>query len=219
MTPMLLVCAPLRTEARALRRGFGSDVTRHRGEPARVVVHRSGFGMRRSACSAAALADSDFDVLVIAGLGGGLTPEMRSGDIVVGSQVRGRRSRPRELACRRPAEELRSEGFAVHTGPIVTTGHLVHGAERAALADTGALVVDMESAELVAAAGNRPVAVVRIVLDTPREPLLDVASARRAVAALQRLRHIGAPLVRWATAIGTSCADDTVRSDPSHEVP
>ncbi|MDR7299980.1 phosphorylase family protein [Haloactinomyces albus] len=216
MTSRLLVCAPLGMEARALRHAFGRGVAG--ADPARVVVHRTGSGLRRSARSATVLVGRDFDAMAIAGLCGGLTPEVRSGDIVVGSRSRGPDTTERALAFRFLVDELRSRGLTVHTGPIVTTDHVVHGGERAALARTGALAVDMESAELATAAGDRPVAVVRVVLDTPREPLLRVASAHRAVAALRRLRSIGEPLVRWASATGRCRTDDIIRSDPSQEV-
>lgn len=217
MVPRLLVCAPLALEARALRGARGWPA----GQP--CLVRRTGCGLRRSARSAAELAGGDFDVMAIAGLGGGLTPALRSGDVVVGSEVRGTGTAGpgtavRTLAYRRLAHELRRQGLTVHTGPIVTTGHVVHGTERAALARTGALAVDMESAALVAAAGCRPVAVVRVVLDTPREPLLGVATARRVVAALRRLRSTGEPLTRWADAIDRCGVDDIVRPDPPQEV-
>jgi len=48
------------------------------------------------------------------------------------------------------AGALRRLGLTVHVGPIVCTPRLVSGAGRAALAATGALAVDMESAAVAA---------------------------------------------------------------------
>ena len=80
------------------------------------------------------------------------------------------------------------------------------------LAAGGALAVDMESAWLQAAAGGRPFAVLRVVLDTPlprplelRDPARDLVTARRT------LRRAAPALLDWAhtatglTAEGVRC--------------
>lgn len=171
MPARLLICAPLGLEARALRAALG-----------RNSVRRTGFGPRRSARSATALAAADFDLLVVAGLGGGVGEDVRSGDVVVADEVRG----------------LHRAGFPVHCGPILTTRHVVRGAQRAELAATGALAVDMESAVLARAAGARGIAVVRVVLDTAEQPLLRPGTPRRTMTALARLHAVGSCLSRWS---------------------
>lgn len=185
MPARLLICAPLSLEAQALRAALG-----------RNCVRRTGFGPRRSARSATALAEADFDLLVVAGLGGGIGEGIRSGDVVVADEVRGPDSSVRCRTAPALADELRRAGFPVHCGPILTTRHLVRGAQRAELARTGALAVDMESAVLARAA--REIAVVRVVLDTAEKPLLRWATPRRALAALARLHAVGSCLSRWS---------------------
>ncbi|MFI0462606.1 hypothetical protein ACH347_00840 [Saccharopolyspora sp. 5N102] len=185
----LLICAPLGLEAQALRAALGRD-----------AVRRTGCGPRRSARAAAALAGADFDVLVVAGLAGGVAAEVRSGDVIVADELRGRGGTVRCSAASLAAH-LRRAGFPVHCGPIVTADHLVHGARRGELARTGALAVDMESAVLAQAAGGRPLGVVRVVVDTARQPLLRPGTPSRAVAALARLHAVGSCLPRWGRAV------------------
>ena len=54
------------------------------------------------------------------------------------------------------AGELARAGLRAQAGPITTVDDLVRRAERTALAASGMLAADMESAPLVAAAGGRP---------------------------------------------------------------
>ncbi len=73
----LVVCSPLRLEARAMRRGLGD-----RGE-----VRRSGYGAARAAAQADRLRHDTFGILAVGGTGAGLTPDLSPGDLVVGTQV------------------------------------------------------------------------------------------------------------------------------------
>jgi 4-hydroxy-3-methylbut-2-enyl diphosphate reductase len=73
----------------------------------------------------------------------------------------------------------------------------VDGAERAALAATGALAVDTESAALAAAAGGLPVLVVRAVSDTPSRPLRSTSVVHSGLSALRSLR-VAAPVLAAA---------------------
>lgn len=206
MRPELLVCAPLRAESAALR-----------GSGLRIV--RTGYGLRHSARSAMMIGVSDFDALAVVGLGGGLDPTLRAGDVVVGTEVS---TEERFLPLCAPellARELRRSGLSVRLGSVVTTDHPVTGIERLALARTGALVVDMESGVLAPAAGERACAVVRVVLDTPRQPLIGPGMPWRLVGALRRLRDTGVPLLRWSRTVAGSGSQNTVRSRWSKEVP
>ncbi|MEV0088088.1 hypothetical protein [Saccharopolyspora sp. NPDC050642] len=186
----LLICAPLGIEAQALRAALGRD-----------AVRRTGCGPRRSARAAAALAGADFDALVVAGLAGGVAAEVRSGDVIVADELRGRGGTVHCPVAASLAAHLRRAGFPVHCGPIATVDHLVHGARRGELARTGALAVDMESAVLAQAAGGRPLGVVRVVVDTARQPLLRPGTPSRALAALARLHAVGSCLPRWGRAV------------------
>jgi nucleoside phosphorylase len=190
MASKLVVCAPLRIEARALRASLD-----------RCVVQRTGYGLRRSARSVAKLAQRSFDAMAIVGVAGGLGESVCSGDVVVASEIRGPRGTVRCQRAAVLAGELRRLGLTAHCGPIVTADHLVGGAERAELGRAGALAVDRESAALAAAAVDRPLAVVRVVVDTAREPLLHVTTPRRALAALRRLHGVGVALDRWARSV------------------
>jgi 4-hydroxy-3-methylbut-2-enyl diphosphate reductase len=87
----------------------------------------------------------------------------------------------------------------VHLGPVVSADHVVRGSERTALAGTGALAVDMESAWLAPAAGGRPFAVLRVVLDTPaREIHRPLATLSGGIAAWRALRRASPALGYWA---------------------
>ncbi|WP_026449010.1 hypothetical protein [Actinopolyspora mortivallis] len=207
MPPELLVCAPLRLEARALR-----------GCP-ELRVRRTGYGRRRSVRAVERISGIGFGALAVAGLGGGLDPTLRSGDVVVGTEVL---SAGRRLSSHAPevlARELRRVVPRVRLGVVVTSDHPVLGAQRRALAESGATVVDMESGELAVAAGKHPFAVVRVVLDTSEQPLLAPGAPRRLVGALRRLRDTGLPLLRWSRAVVGDGSLETVRSRWSKEVP
>ena len=188
----LLICSPLRLEARAVRRGIGDD-----GD-----VRQTGYGARKSAAQAAKLRPGPFGMLAIAGTGGGLSADLSPGDLVVGAQVSG--TGPVISCPSAPllAGELRRAGLRARAGQIVTVDHLVHGPGRARLAAAGSLVADMESAQLLAAAADRPAIVVRAVSDTPQRPLLSPAGLAGGIAALRSLRLAAPALARWAAAAG-----------------
>jgi 4-hydroxy-3-methylbut-2-enyl diphosphate reductase len=165
----LVVATALRIEQFALRRGL-------RGVPVVAV----GMGVRRPS----RLALPAGAALVVAGVAGALVDGLNPGDLVVDD---------RELAL-----SLRGNGFVTHHGVIADSDHLVGQAERAELARAGALAVDMESARLLALAGDRPHAVVRAIVDTPSRPLLGPATLGGGIAALRRLAAIGPVLRHWA---------------------
>ncbi|HUK69346.1 MAG TPA: 4-hydroxy-3-methylbut-2-enyl diphosphate reductase [Streptosporangiaceae bacterium] len=229
----LLVCAPLRIEAHAVRRGLTrravpaertvegtaertaegaaertAEGTAERtaegtAERGAVSVARTGFGPRRSARRAAELARQPFRTMAVTGLGGALDRDLRPGEIVVATEVRADGGDWPVVECPSApllAGELRRAGLAARTGPVVTTAGLVHGPGRQRLAATGALVADMESAPLAAAAGGRPVAVLRAVSDGPGRPLLHPATVSGGVAALRALHRAGPVLRRWGDA-------------------
>jgi 4-hydroxy-3-methylbut-2-en-1-yl diphosphate reductase len=197
----LLVCAPLRIEARAVRRGLNGLA---RGEGTAVTVTRTGFGPRRSARSARDLARQPFGTLAVTGVGGALDAGLQPGEIVVATEVRSDGGGP-VIGCPSApllAGELRRAGLAARAGPVVTTARLAHGPGRARLAEGGVLLADMETAPLMTAADGRPVAVLRAVSDGPGRPLLHPATVPGGLAALRSLRRAGPVLQRWAAAAG-----------------
>jgi len=139
--------------------------------------------------------------VLVAGVAGGLVDGIASGDLVVASEIRvGRTAKPCHAAAL-IAGNLRRQGFTVHTGPIVTTDHVVDSpAERAALAAQGAVAVDTESA-LLAGDDGRTV-VVRAVADTPAQPLWRMGMPWRGVRALRELRRSASVINDWSAATG-----------------
>src|SRR5690348_11813349 len=95
------IAAPLRVEHAALR-------------GATTPVVRTGMGPRRSVQSAARLRGT---AVMVAGVGGGLRSDVRVGDVVVPTEVRG----PSTVVCPSApllAASLRELGLTVHCGPI-----------------------------------------------------------------------------------------------------
>lgn len=190
MTEMLL-CAPSQLEAVALRRTVGG------GAVVRVGVGRkaASWAVRnRSVPRAAALA--------VAGIGGGLRPDLATGDVVVATEVRGADGIVQCPSAPLLAATLRRQGLRVFTGPIVSVDHVVVSPEREELAATGALAVDMESAAVLAAAPRASAAAVRVIADPAGSALLRPATAGRIAAALRVLPRVGAALEIWGRAAG-----------------
>ena len=190
----LAVCAPLRIEARATRRGLSS----HSGE-----VLRTGYGARRSTAAAQRLRGHDAAAVAITGTCGGLAPGQLPGDLIVATEVAG----PDGTVVSCPsapvlAGELRRAGLRVHEGRITTLASMFDAAEKAAAAAAGAIAVDMESSYLLAGAAGRPAVVLRAVSDTPDRPLLRPGAVTGGIAALRSLRLAGPALAAWAAAAG-----------------
>lgn len=184
--------APMRVEARTLRQGL----------PPGAPLRRTGRGPARATRVGAGCAGTG--ALAVAGIGGGLSSRLRTGDVVVATEVRragviGGAPVPCPAAPM-IAEALRRRGLTVHLGPVVTSRNLVDGRVRDRLAATGALAVDTESAALLADAAGRPTACVRVVADVPPHPLYRPATLHRVVAALRVLPQIGPALLEWAAA-------------------
>ena len=177
----LYVLAPLRLEATAAQRGaatarikrtgMGRRRSLSRGAPSRCHVGRYRSGVRRR-------------------LVWRLRSDLQPGDIVVASEVRSHSGDVRIALPGAPllAGSLADAGLPVRFGPLVSTERIVTGSPRQALAASGALAVDMESAWLVAGLHEgeprRPFAVVRVVLDTPD---------RRAALAAHPAQHPAGP--------------------------
>ncbi|TDC15914.1 1-hydroxy-2-methyl-2-butenyl 4-diphosphate reductase [Actinomadura bangladeshensis] len=178
-----VVCAALRIEARAVRRGL-----------ARTPVVVVGYRARRAARLPGACA-----ALVTVGFGGALDGRLRPGDVLVADEIRGPGGTA--VPCAAPrllAGELIRDGLSAQLGALVTTDRVVHGRQRAVLAAQGARVADMESAVVAARSGGLPVAAVRVVVDGPGHPLLSPGTIGRGLAARRVLARIGPALERWS---------------------
>lgn len=179
-----IVCAPLRMEAAALR------------APGARVLH-TGMGPRRAAESAARLAGTP---VLVSGVAGAVTDRVRPGDLVVATEVDTPEGPVALPSAPLLAAALRRQGLTVHTGPITSSDVVVEGAERARLAERGALAVDMESAQF--AAGKGTLAVVRSVVDTPGHPLWRPGTVWRGISGLRSLRAAAPVLMQWCDAAG-----------------
>ena len=182
----LLVAAPLRIEARALRRGAPN---------ARVV--RTGMGPERSRQAVGRLRADPAERVVVAGFCGALDATLEPGQVVVASELRGILRQSLELP---PGlvEALEDQGLDVRVAPLACVPRVARGGDRLVLRASGALAVDMESAWLAPCAVGRPFAVVRVVLDGPRHELLRPAFARNLLRAARCLRSVGRALDLWA---------------------
>jgi 4-hydroxy-3-methylbut-2-enyl diphosphate reductase len=189
----LLVVTALRTEYAALA-----------GQVPGARVERCGMGLKRVQVWLPRLAELEPHAVVVAGVGGGVSPELRAGDVVVASEVRDDIGRTVLRAAAPLVAALREQGLRVHTGPMVSTDHIVTGSERERLARTGALAVDMESSAVVRALPTRdlPVAVVRVIVDTAYTPLGRLRTVGAGAKALRVLRRIGPSLRVWADLAG-----------------
>jgi 4-hydroxy-3-methylbut-2-enyl diphosphate reductase len=147
------------------------------------------------------------DVVVVAGVAGGLDPSLRAGDVIVASEVRDAHGRITLRAAAPIVAELRRLGLRVRSGPMLSCDQIVKGvADRERLAATGALAVDMESAALVRAVkrqrGDVPIAVVRVIVDTAHSPVARLATIPAGIRALATLHRIGPSLRPWAELAG-----------------
>jgi 4-hydroxy-3-methylbut-2-enyl diphosphate reductase len=183
----LAVMTPLSVEKFALRGGL---------RDARVI--RTGAGPTRSQAAALRLTGSADSALAVAGVCGGVDPELRPGDVVVASDLLGGRSERKLASPETLVEAIRSLGIDARLGPIFSEDHIVRGDERKRLRETGAIAVDMESRWLAEAAGERPFTVLRVVIDTPGHELIRLRTIPNSLRALSTLRRIAPALEAWA---------------------
>lgn len=197
---MNVLLAPMRAEARALRRGVaprrGGTAPAGTGMAgAEVPVLHGGIGPVRAARAAARLAGRG---VVVAGVGGGLVASLRTGDVVLADEVRGPDGAPVRLdGTAQLAALLRAAGHTVHIGPIASRQRIVAGAERDRLAGTGALLADTESYWLLSGPA-RPVGCMRVVADCAPGPVFGPATLWHLRTALRRLRALADVLTGWA---------------------
>ncbi|TCJ34237.1 4-hydroxy-3-methylbut-2-enyl diphosphate reductase [Parafrankia sp. BMG5.11] len=195
-TPRLVVAAPLRLEGFAIGR---ADL------PPGTVIVRTGMGPDKAHRANRVVRDARPDAVAVVGLAGGLTVETKPGDVVVASEVRLADGTVTGTCPTAPllAGELRRAGLRVHVGPVVSVAQVAVGSARAELAATGAIAVDMESAALAPGAGTRPFAVIRVIVDTPDQPLGRIDLVRRGVAGLRTINQLGPAIRAWVEAVSS----------------
>jgi 4-hydroxy-3-methylbut-2-enyl diphosphate reductase len=163
----VLVVAPLAVEALAIR-----------SKAPGLRVRTTGMGPKRALAAVPALTADPAQALLVLGFGGGLPADSQLCEVVVAEEVlavdgQGAPSEPavRCPAARALAQELERRGLAVRPGTVASVQEIVTGAARERMLACGAVAVDMESAWVAKAARGRPLAVVRVLSDTPAEEL------------------------------------------------
>ena len=176
----LVVIAPLLVEAVAVRSGLPG-----------IKVKRSGMGRR----------DIDFgdaDAIGVAGLCGAVDPSLRAGDVVLATELRSEDGTT--VPCPDSAllaEPLRRMGLKAMTGTLFTASKILGREERLELREQGFVAVDMESAWIAEEARNRPVAVLRVVVDTADRSLASPRTLAAGIRGLWTLRRASAAFVDW----------------------
>ncbi|HEY0936410.1 MAG TPA: 4-hydroxy-3-methylbut-2-enyl diphosphate reductase [Trebonia sp.] len=189
----LLVLAPLRLEANAVRRGLTQAASR---------VRHAGMGAARASRAAAKGQPVPFGAMVVMGTAAGLSDDLKPGDLVVATEVTDGETTVRLPGADLLAAELRRAGLTARAGSLVTVPKLVKSADRERLAAQGYLAADLESAALLAAADGRPAAVIRAVSDAGFGP----GMVSGGIAALRALRQAAPVAEKWAAA----CRERTV---------
>jgi 4-hydroxy-3-methylbut-2-enyl diphosphate reductase len=186
----LAVLAPLRVEVLALRWGL---------REARVV--RTGAGPQRAQSAALRMSRTADRALAVAGVCGAIDEDLRPGDVVVASELQGGAGARKLASGEALVEALRELGISAQFGPIRSEPRIARGAAREGLRETGAIAVDTESRWLAEAAGQRPFAVLRVVVDTPERELLHLRTIPNGIRALAALRRAAPALEAWSRSV------------------
>lgn len=157
-----------------------------------LLLAKTGVGPENAEAAARRLFDEvPVSAALALGVAGGLSPQLQTGDLIVGNRVILRRSSgqvlhgekgtmPASVPCDPGLQEvamavIRRAGHRHHLGPILTIDRIVLTAQekRALVAGSGAIAVDMESAAIAAAASacSVPFLAIRGVLDPVHEEL------------------------------------------------
>jgi 4-hydroxy-3-methylbut-2-en-1-yl diphosphate reductase len=204
MTQSLLVLVPLRAEAAALR--ASSDW--------RVI--RTGMGPARARNAAARGLAVEAPAVAIAGVCAAVSSELRPGDVVCATELRREDAEPVTVpAGALLAAAVRRLGVRALAGPVVSVERLEPAAARRRFEPDGALAVDMESAWLAAAAGGRPLAVLRVVVEPAGRGLADLRTVTAGTRALLSLRRASAALADWAAQVAPAVTPDALAREPA----
>jgi nucleoside phosphorylase len=141
------------------------------GDGAAVRVLQIGIGLDRAERRAAQAADAG--LYLSCGCAGALDPRLRAGDLVIADRIlpldaNGRVGAALAVSPSALAEWSTRRGIAARVGPVASSPILLRSADgKRDAARHGALVVEMESAAVAAAARARGAAcaVVKVVLD------------------------------------------------------
>jgi len=212
----IVVLAPLRIEAAAVASGLGTLPP----EARQAVVIRTGPGRRAAATARRGLATTSGDraATVVIGVAGALAGDLEAGELVVADALIAPDGSTHDLdgaAAGAVVDALLGAGLRARRAPVATSLRLVRGfsARRALAEASGAHVVDLESAHLLAAHGPEPLVVVRAVVDTARAELLSASTLRGGISALRALRR-ATPVLVGAFALASRPGDVDPASRP-----
>ncbi len=149
-----------------------------------LLVAKTGMGAANAGTAARRVFDrSPAAAALSVGVAAGLSPHLRSGDVLVGDRVilaRETATAPASFPSDPALQEwalrlLRRSGDRHECGGIVTVERIILSAEekRRLAAQSGAIAADMESAAIAAAATARaiPFLAIRVILDPAHEDL------------------------------------------------
>jgi 4-hydroxy-3-methylbut-2-enyl diphosphate reductase len=180
-------------------------------------VRTTGMGPRRARAAAGRLLGEPGAALLVLGFCGGLSSESAPGEVIVAEEVYaapddapGEDDPPERVVCPHAEElvgALARRGLEARSGRIVCVSRLALGERRAQLYADGASCCDMESVWLAAGAGERPFAVVRVVLDSPSHELFRLQIAVQGPRAAGVLRRVAAALYDWTPEVSPNQAD------------
>jgi farnesyl-diphosphate farnesyltransferase len=151
------------------------------GKPVALMV--GGHGIQRAEDSVAQLLQRfDVSLLIGVGIAGGIVPELRPGDVIVASEVRG------------------PDGSTIVCHPLVAGRRAIirtiertagSAAEKRRLAESGAQAIDTESSGWARAASKFgvPFAIVRAILDPVEEEIPEFVTPDRAAVVRHALVH------------------------------
>jgi 4-hydroxy-3-methylbut-2-enyl diphosphate reductase len=160
---------------------------------------------RARIAAARGLAIEEPTAVAVVGVCAAVAPGVRSGDIVCASELRRDGAQPIEVpSAELLAAAVRRQALRALTGAIYSTDHLAGPGERHGIAEDGALALDMESAWLAEAAGARPLAVLRAVVEPAGRGLADPRTVPAGIRALAHLRRACAALAEWAAQLETT---------------
>lgn len=131
-----------------------------------------GIGRDNANVAAKTLLSLNIEALISWGTAGALSPELRSGDLLLPENilaVDGRRFVIDKVWLERIRFSLQPVSLRIHNGPMTDTREILSGAaqKRELHSRTGALAADMETATIMenATAGNVPCIAIRSVVD------------------------------------------------------
>jgi len=172
--PKLGIICGLRFEA-AIVRGASQGLTAHKTP----LVACSGPGPEQAGKTASKLINEGAEALLSFGLAGGLDPNLKTGTVIIPSELAGNGAPPCDSVWAGRLEIALKGLFKTRYAPLMAVKDVVTTIEekRALFESSGAAVVDMESYGIAEEAGAKsiPFTALRVICDTADEVIPPVA--------------------------------------------